>query len=249
MKIYTVDIETSPNLAFVWGLWKQNVMPQQMVDQSEVLSYAAKRLGYKKTYYRDKRQGVNRMLKGIWKILDEADIVVGHNSDKFDIKILNAAFAKAGMPPPSPYLQIDTMKEAKKKFNFGRNSLSHIAKQLGVKEKGTHSKFPGMRLWLECLQGNEEAWKEMKEYNIRDVLVTEEVYLVLRPWMQTHPNVAAANGRCSCAKCGGDSIQYRGYVTSRVGVVYKRFRCNDCNGWGRMATLDTSVKKRLGRNA
>ena len=86
MKIYTVDIETSPNLAFVWGLWKQNVLPQQMVDQSEVLSYAAKRLGYKKTYYRDKRQGIKRMLKGLWKILDDADIVVGHNSDKFDIK-------------------------------------------------------------------------------------------------------------------------------------------------------------------
>ena len=153
------------------------------------------------------------------------------------------------MKPPSPYLQIDTMKEAKKKFNFGRNSLAHIAKQLGVKAKGTHSKFPGMSLWIECMAGNEDAWQEMKRYNIDDVLVTEEVYLVLRPWMANHPNVAAANGRCSCPKCGSDSIQFRGSVTSRVGVIYKRFRCNDCGGWGRMSTLDPDKPRRLGRNA
>lgn len=106
-----------------------------------------------------------------------------------------------------------------------------------------------MTLWLECLKGNEDAWEEMKRYNIDDVLTTEEMYLVMRPWMQTHPNIAAANGRCACPKCSSVDIQFRGYVTSRVGVAYRRFRCNDCGGWGRMSTLDPDVNKRLGRNA
>ena len=248
MKIYTVDIETSPNLAYIWGLWKQNVLPNQMVTPSVIMSYAAKRLGYKKTYYRDNRSGMRRMLKGIWKILDDADIIVGHNSDKFDIKLINAAFARHGMKPPSPYLQIDTLKEAKKKFRFARNSLAHIAEDLGVRKKSKHAKFPGMTLWLECLMGNEDAWEEMKHYNIEDVLVTEEVYLTLRPWMSSHPNVADADGTVACPKCGSHNIEYRGYYTSRAGITYRRFRCKDCGGWGRVAMTDKETLKRFGRN-
>jgi hypothetical protein len=248
MKIYILDIETKPNLAYVWGIWQQNVLPSGMVEPSEIISYAAKQLGRKRTYYRDERQGVKRMLRGLWKILDDADVIIGHNSDKFDLKLIRAALLREGFKPPSPFLQIDTLKIARKEFKFARNSLSALAKELGVSQKSEHKKFPGIKLWTECLKGNEDAWKEMKAYNIQDVLVTEEVYMKLRPWSSSHPNLSKPDGSCSCAVCGHNEVQYRGYYTSRVGVTYRRFVCKSCNSWGREAQLDKDVPRRFGRN-
>jgi len=41
MKILFCDIETAPNLAYVWGLYDQNVAISQMVNSGYVLCWAA----------------------------------------------------------------------------------------------------------------------------------------------------------------------------------------------------------------
>ena len=40
----------------------------------------------------------------------------------------------------------------------------------------------------ECLKGNQEAWAEMREYNIDDVLSLEELYNLLSSWDNKLPN-------------------------------------------------------------
>jgi uncharacterized protein YprB with RNaseH-like and TPR domain len=109
-------------------------------------------------------------------------IVVAQNGVRFDVKKINARFVLLGMPPPSPFRVVDTMLEARRHFGFTSNKLEWMTDKLcTTHKKKRHAKFPGFELWRECLAGNHEAWDEMREYNIDDVLSLEELYLVMRP--------------------------------------------------------------------
>lgn len=235
MKILIVDVETSPNIAYVWGAWKQNISIKQMIESTYLLSFSAKWLGEEKIIYVENRHNDEKELVScLLDLLDEADIVVAHNAIKFDIPIIQGRAAVLGFSPPSPFKVIDTLKSAKKHFKFPHNSLEYLCDVFGCSKKLSHKKFPGFELWLECLKGNDEAWEEMMEYNIQDVVCLEELYLKMRPWMHPHPNVAnfKEDGNMCCPKCGSDHVVRRGYYHTQT-MKYQRFRCKDCGGWGR----------------
>src|SRR3546814_6332122 len=44
-------------------------------------------------------------------LLDEADVVIGQNSDRFDLPTINGRALVAGLKPPSPYKTVDTRSE------------------------------------------------------------------------------------------------------------------------------------------
>lgn len=101
----TLDIETAPIIGKVWSLWQNNVGLNQIVNDWYVLSWSAKWLHEDHVMYEDKRHSWNDeddsvLLKGIWELLDEADIIVTQNGKKFDAKKLNARFIINGMSPP-----------------------------------------------------------------------------------------------------------------------------------------------------
>lgn len=201
------------------------------------MSFAAKWLGEDGIFYEDNRKDNDkRIVERICYLLNEADMVVAHNGDNFDLKQIRARAVVHGISPPSPVKIIDTLKIAKNEFGFASNSLEYLTTILGCKiKKGGHKKFPGFELWLECLKGNKEAWEEMKEYNIDDILALEELYEKLRPWDTRHPNLAvyAENKEdIVCPKCGESHIQWRGYAYTNVGK-YARYQCQACGGWGR----------------
>lgn len=235
-KILIVDVETSPNVAYVWNFWKANIGAKQVLENGQMLSFAAKWLDGDKIYYQDVQHGDEKqMLSILFGLLDEADIVVAHNGDKFDLPHIQGRGLVLGLKPPAPYKTIDTVKVAKYEFNFPSNSLEYLATVLELKnKKDGHKKFPGFELWLGVLSNNPEAWTEMKEYNIQDILVLEELYLKMRPYMRRHPNIGVFhdNEKIVCPKCGSDHIHFRGFAHTNVGR-YHRFVCNECGGWGR----------------
>jgi hypothetical protein len=235
-KIYILDIETSPNIAYVWRFFKENIGAKQVLENSEILSFAIKELGSKVTTYYDRNEvGSEKFLIELLCVfLDDADVIVAHNGDKFDLPYIQGRCLALDIKPPSPYKTIDTFKSAKYEFKFPSNSLEYLSKVLLGEEKGGHKKFPGFELWLEVLKNNPEAWEEMKEYNIRDVELLEKIYLKMRPFIRNHPNIAVygEEDKAVCPKCNSEHIQYRGYAHTNVGR-YHRFQCNDCGGWGR----------------
>lgn len=248
--IITLDIETAPLEVYSWGLWKQNIGINQIVSEWSLLSYAAKRLGDKHTFYGDNRAEKNprddyQLMLELWEILDRTDIVVAQNGKKFDLKKINARFAVLGFAPPSPVRIIDTVLEARRTFGFTSNKLEWLSQHLTTTKKLKHKKFPGFELWTECLKGNTEAWNEMKRYNIADVVATEELYLKLRPWIDRHPNVATYQEIENelCPKCGSDDLQNRGVVHTNGGV-YRRIRCSGCSGWSRSRENQQTKEKR-----
>lgn len=237
MKILILDIETAPKLAYVWRFFKENISPKQVKEHGHIMSFAAKWLGSEEVlYYENRETDDDALLSSLSQLMDEADAVVAHNGRDFDMKQIRARALVNGLKPLSPVKIIDTKIIAKKEFGFPSNSLEYLSKVLNLKnQKKSHAKFPGFELWQECLRGNPDAWAEMREYNIQDVLALEELYLLLRPWDTQHPNVtiyAEDNSQVACPKCGGFHLQRRGFAYTNVGK-YQRFQCTDCGGWGR----------------
>lgn len=245
IKTAILDIETAPNLAWVWRFFKENVGAKQVVEHSEILSFAYKWHGDSSIHYYDVQHSDELdVLKKINSVLDEADIVVAHNGTRFDLPTIQGRALVNGLKPPSPYKQVDTLKVAKSEFRFPSNSLEYLAKVLGVEEKGGHKEFPGFELWAECMKGNPKAWEEMREYNIQDVVVLEQVYDKMRPYMRNHPNVAVFSDEeeTCCPRCGGNHLHRRGFSYTNVGK-YQRFVCNDCGSWSRTRFTEHTKSK------
>lgn len=232
MRILLLDIETAPNVAYVWGLFKENIPIQRIVDSGYVLCWAAKWLGDDDVMFDSvHRSRPKRMLQRIHRLLDEADAVVHYNGTRFDIPTLNKEFLLYKMTPPSAYKQIDLFQTAKSRFRFVSNKLDYIAQQLGVGKKHGHE---GFELWVKCMNKDAEAWKIMETYNKQDVQLLEQVYYLFRPWIRNHPNTAlyVDGDGLLCPACGGGHLQRRGFSHTSTGA-YQRFRCGDCGHWSR----------------
>jgi len=235
-KILTFDIETAPVKGFFWRLFKQNIGLNMIESDWYCLSWAAKWMHESEVQYMDKSETWEDeededILLGIWELLDEADVVITQNGKAFDEKKLNARFILNGMSPPSSFKHIDTLDIAKRKFGFTSKKLEYMTDKLCKKyKKLKHGKFPGFELWAQCMKGNPEAWAEMKEYNIWDVLSLEELYTIMRPWDNKHPNfnLYYDDNKLRC-KCGHESFTRDGYAYTNLSK-FARYRCDSCGG-------------------
>lgn len=243
-KILVLDIETAPNLAYVWGAWKQNVGYNQFIQHSTILCYSAKWYGNDRIFARSLlHKPEEKLVSDLVSLLDAADLVLTHNGKKFDIPVIRSRAIEWGIKPFSPIKHIDTCLIAKKLFNFEMNKLAYIAKYLGVSPKSEHKEFPGFELWSECLRYNVDAFEAMLNYNIQDVLTLEEVYEKMLPWIDEHPNVFVDDPfEPRCPKCGGE-VQRRGSYYTNVNK-YQRFRCKSCGGWSRSRYTENTILER-----
>lgn len=233
-KILLVDLETAPTLGYVWDLWETDVL--KVVNPWYILCFSYKWLGGKthvislpqfKSYKKTPRDD-GELVKKLWELFEEADIIIGHNGDKFDIRKANAKFVKYGLTPPAPYKTIDTLKVARKYFKFDSNRLDALGDYLEV---GRKVKTGGFDLWDRCMQGDMKAFKLMERYNKQDVDLLEKVYHKLKPFIQNHPNLNLFNGtEHNCPNCGSTNVQRRGYSYSRTNK-YQRWQCLNCGSW------------------
>jgi predicted RNA-binding Zn-ribbon protein involved in translation (DUF1610 family) len=85
----------------------------------------------------------------------------------------------------------------------------------------------------------------MRQYNINDVALTEELYERIRPWIPNHPSFAAMTGEHVCPACGSKELESRGKGYSYTQQSsYQRFRCKECGKWSRATKAETTVKIR-----
>lgn len=97
-RILTLDIECSPTVAHVWGLWDQNVGLNQIVEDGRMICFAAKWYGDSQTlFFSDEKDGHEAMVEAAWRLLDECDVLVSFNGVKYDVKHLNREFVLAGL--------------------------------------------------------------------------------------------------------------------------------------------------------
>lgn len=236
-KVLLFDIESAPLLSANWGLFDQNAV---WVERDWfLLSFSYKWLGKKgvkhhslnefKGYKKDPTND-KELVKKLWDVIDEADIIIGHNGDRFDLRKSNAKFLEHKLPVPSSYKTVDTLKIARKYFYLTSNKLDYLADLLGI---GRKLQTGGYTLWKACMEGDEKAWKKMNKYCDMDVKLLESVYLELRKWHTSHPDVTLYTGeRGNCKQCHSVKLEKRGFEYLKV-KVYQRLRCKDCGCWQR----------------
>lgn len=226
-KILLFDIETAPNLAYVWGKYEQDVIAFK--QEWHMLSFAYKWLGDDKVYCVTMQDQKNdkKIAKKLRDLFDKADVVIAHNGDAFDIKKARARFAFHGLKPPSQFATVDTLKVAKRYFNMNSNRLNDLGIYFKVGEKVKHT---GFDLWLGCLKNSKKSWALLRKYNKQDVLLLEKVYNKLLPWMERHPNLAALREIKGCPKCGSEEICKDG-VRANASGLQQQWHCKSCSGY------------------
>ncbi len=253
-RVLLLDVETAPIVGYLWGLWDQTIGLNQIKSDWHLLSWAAKWLDETEVMYQDQRGAKNieddkKLLKGIWDLIDEADIVITQNGVSFDMKKLNARFILNGMPPPSSVKHIDTKLLAKKHFGFTSNKLEYMTDKLNKKyKKLKHTDFGGFELWKECLAGNKKAWDSMKKYNMYDVLALEELYHILKPWgTGVNFSVYHDTDEYTC-ECGSTDVKRNGYAYTAQGK-YQRYKCQECSAESRSRNNLLTEEKRSKHHA
>jgi len=229
-KILTIDIETSPNVVYSWGLYNQNISTNQIIEASRVLCFAAKWLdGRNVQFHSEFHDGRAEMVRAAWALLDEADVVVGYNHVKFDLPHLHREFFLAGLGPPSPSIDVDLLKVNRQRFKFVSNKLGYVTDVLGM---DTKLETGGMGLWRAVLAGDESAWRKFRAYNRQDVLITEQLYRLLGPWLKG-PHVGLWSGSMSsCHACGSSDLTPVGFSYTRT-AAFPKVLCS-CGAWGKV---------------
>lgn len=250
-KILLFDIETSLMETYSFTKYPTSIHDDCIMSDTFMISWASKwlfedeidamKLTPKEAIAKDDR----RITEGLWQKLEEADIIIGHNCRKFDIKIANTRFLKHKLGLPTPYESIDTLLHFRKMFRLPSNRLDFIAKNvLGIEGKHKTS----MDLWIKCMFGDKESIDYMDEYCQYDVKILEDAYLYIRPYIKGHPNLGLYIGSETevCPNCGSSDLHWTGTYRTQVSE-YDAFRCNSCKATGksRKATTPKEIKDRL----
>lgn len=226
MNITYFDLETTPILGYAWQMWDANLLS---IEKYTGLICFAYKINDGNTIVVSKRTHTERqMVKLLWKLFDDADVLCAQNGDKFDIKVANKLFIQHKLKPPAPYKTVDTLKIAKKYFRFDSNKLDYLAHFL----LGENKLPTNYDLWSKCMKGDKKALKTMEDYCIHDVDLLYRVYNLLKGWHTGHPNHNVYNGTThKCPNCGGET-QKRGFTFTRVGK-YQRYQCKACYAWSK----------------
>jgi hypothetical protein len=236
-KVLSFDIETSPLIAYTWTEWLDGQVIEVIQDY-QILTIAWKWLGEKTIHclgqddFPDYKPGTindKSLLKAFREVLNDADVVVAHNGDQFDVKKLNARMIIQGLAPYSPVKQYDTKKAAKRIGGFTSNRLGRLAKDLNVASKGDPG---GFGTWKGCMAGDPKAWAKMKKYNRQDIPPLEDLYVKFAPWDKQSPSLNVLEDRPdACPNCLGTHIQARGLSTPTKTGRKQRYVCMDCGKW------------------
>ena len=227
-KILTYDLETRPLKVYSWGLRKQFLTPDQIVEDGGIICYSAKWYGSKDVLFQSTHHdGYDAMLDGLWGLLDEADVVVGFNHRGFDNPLSREAFMVAGYAQPMPWQDIDLLTEARQ-MRMPSHKLDNVARRLDI---GAKVKHEGFSLWRKCMEGDDDAWSRMKKYAIQDTRLTERLFDRMRPWLKTSVNLGLFGddeGRL-CPSCGSANVELQADRRIRTPqTAYPAFRCLDC---------------------
>ena len=189
--------------------------------------------------------GYDAFMREVWSWVDEADILIGHNMAAFDSKHLMSGWAEMGLPAPSPYKVIDTLKIARGSLNMESNTLDSLAKRLGVESKS--DKYD-VRVAQAAVNGDREAQARIEDYNRGDIVASEALFDRLRPYARNIPHLGMwTDDELACPSCGHTMTATGKTVHANV-QRYEHLTCPNCGSHARgTATLKSPTRTRSAR--
>jgi DNA polymerase elongation subunit (family B) len=228
MKRLVLDIEVAPLTIYSWALKVNGYLPHtNIIEDGFILTWAAKWVGkdkiYSDTLY---KSGHKKMIQNMANLLEEADVVIGYNSTRFDMPLLQQEMFLLNMPVVE-YKQIDLLRVVRRNFRFASASLGYVSKKLGIRKGKMET--GGFQLWKDCMAGKRNAYVKMRAYNEEDVVLTELLYLKLLPYITNHPNwnIYTDDNRLHCPTCGSTRVNKKGLRYNKTNTV-QRWHCQQC---------------------
>ncbi len=235
------DIETSPNLVLSWRVgYRINIDYDNIVKERAIICAAWKWGGQTKVHALgwDENQDDKVILEAFLEVAHQADELVAHNGDKFDLPWIKTRCLFHGLQTFPRYKTIDTLAWARRNFYFNSNRLNYIGKSLGLGCKMTTT----FGLWRSIvLENDREKLAQMLRYNKRDVVLLEQVYDKLSAHVNPKTHAGVINGRekWTCAHCASeDTAVSKTRRVTMTGTVQRQMRCQNC---GRYYTISNKA--------
>lgn len=225
------DIETSPNIGLFWEAgYKKNIDYSNIIKERAIICICYKWEEAKEVFevHWDSKQCDKTMLEKFIKIANEADELVGHNGDRFDLAWIRTRCLYHNIDMFPNYTTVDTLKIARSKFKFNSNKLNYIADFLGIGQK-IKTEFG---LWKDIvLHKDKKAMDAMIKYCKKDVVLLEKVFKAIKGHIapKTHFGVKFGGDRGSCPECGSDEIMRNSIRYTATGVKKITYKCRTCH--------------------
>ena len=255
-KVLFLDLEVSASIVAAFSMFKHFSTPDHIIQFPYILTYACNWLHDSPediecygladfdSFEKDHRDDYELVVR-LWGWLDKADIVVIQN-ESFDRGWFTQRCAMFGIPEPSPYRVVCTLKGMKKAMALPSNSLGYATKYFDLPHKKLQ--HDGISLWIRCMDGDVEALESMKTYNIGDIPTLRELYLKIRAYIPNHPNVALYFGdgddKMRCSVCGSEHLELlEGKAYTNLSI-FDAYRCGNCGTVKRAGVSETTSEQR-----
>lgn len=255
-RVLILDIETSPLECYTWTYWPNFVDPISQVIKNPdgspkdwaILTWAAKWLFESEIHFGKvkPKEAIwhqdKSIINPLWDLFEEADVIVAHNGEKFDIRRCNLRFKVNGLGPPSPFQSIDTLKVSKKAFGSPSYKQDYLNRTFGLQRK-IDTDFS---LWERCVTGDASALDEMLAYNIGDIGGLEDLYVDIRAWIRGPVNLSmyGENKKKQCHNCLSSDLEKLDKPYTTPAGQYEAYRCGNCGAIGRDRYTLKSLKQR-----
>lgn len=225
------DIETSPVFGWFWRTGQQYVNYKQILEDKKIIcvSYKWQYEDEVHTIKWDSKQSDKALIKKFIKILGEADEIVAHNGDRYDIKEIRTRAIQEGVLMFPKYRTFDTLKKSRKYFNFHSNKLDYLGEVLNLGRKLDHE---GIDLWLKVCDKDKDALDRMVKYCEQDVILLEDVFHALSPYVDHNTNHAVHIGgygdKWKCPNCTSSEVSLCHTDTTPMGYIKRHMKCDKC---------------------
>jgi uncharacterized protein YprB with RNaseH-like and TPR domain len=225
MKVLLWDLETTrleANLGFIL------TATAKWLNSKDLMTW---RIDEGKDYGKTPKSLINDkwIVRDLSRLVDEADMLVHHYGDGFDLPFLRTRALYWGLMPPGQIRTVDTWKVASRNLRMASNRLKALCEFLNS-EDGQKDDSVSFDEWQLASHGDSKTITDILEYNIQDVYALEELYLNLRPVIHNHPYIAPPDGKDrskQCHVCGSSNTVSQGSYYTKLYHVLRR-RCKEC---------------------
>lgn len=239
-KILFYDIETSPMQVWTFRIGNKISVPHSAIvngSKTDIICVAWKWAHEREVHSLDwgwDKQNSKNLIKAFDKVINEADIIIGHNGDKFDWRHLNTQRLLNRLPAINWNVNSeDTLKQIRRHFYLPSYKLDHVAAILGVGNKSAMC----FKDWVDiCTKSDRSKLDKMIKYCKKDVLLLQNVYDIIKPYVK--PKMRMSVGH-SCTVCGSKDIRRNGTRTYN-GKTHQYFICRDHGGYAGKAEIKST---------
>jgi hypothetical protein len=181
--------------------------------------------------------GRRNFLRKVHRLIEQADIIVGHNVDGADLPwLMGDLHIEAGLPPLPPFKTVDTLKVLRKQFKSGApfKSLDAFCQIVGIPSKT--DRYDRLAMERAACEKSLEDRQRLTDYCAGDVIATQGLYDWCRPHIKNHPAlfIDGADKLTTCNRCGNQAEPIERRYVANI-LTYSMRKCVSCGGYSRIS--------------